>query len=260
MTARFPTPYAEVNDLLLQVKTGAQAILAGQFAGMYLYGSLALGDFDPQKSDIDFLIATAGEISPGQLQQLQAMHLQIASGSSRWAMELEGSYIPLKALRRWDPADARHPHIDRGGGNLQIEQHDSDWVIQRYSLREYGIVIEGPDIKTLIDPISPDDLRQAVLDLMWWWELQTQDTHRVETSAYQAYAVLSMCRILYTLQNGAILSKPQAARWAQRSLEPRWHPLIERALSWQPGCAMDRLDETLAFIRYTLDRSKAYRC
>jgi hypothetical protein len=253
-----PTPYSEVNDLLLHLKSEVQRILREHFVGMYLYGSLALGDFDPQKSDIDFLIVTANELPDELIQALKVMHLQIAAGSSKWMMELEGSYIPLHALRRYDPNSAFHPHIDRGGGDLEAEQHHSDWVVQRYSLREHGVVLAGPDIKTLIDPITPEDLRHAVLDLMWWWELQLKDTSRVEESGYQAYTILSMCRVLYTLQHGAILSKPEAARWAQRNLDEQWRALIESALTWQPDMVLDRLSETLDFIRYTIERSRQF--
>ncbi|HEX7976401.1 MAG TPA: aminoglycoside adenylyltransferase domain-containing protein [Anaerolineales bacterium] len=251
-----PTPYPDVNAILDQVLAGVQAILGDQFTGMVLYGSLALGDFDPLKSDIDFVVITSGELPGELLDELKTMHLQIASGSSKWAAELEGSYIPQQALRRYDPASAWHPHIDRGSGVLKVMQHHSDWIIQRYSLREYGVVLAGPDPKTLIDPIEPADLRQAVLDTRWWWEQQVQDTRQVASSGYQAYTILTMCRMLYTLEYGTIVSKPKAARWARQSLGGRWEVLIDRALDWQPGAPMDRLAETLDLIRFTLSRSQ----
>ena len=244
--------YDEIYQLLTDLRSEVQSILSEHFIGMYLYGSLALGNFDPLKSDVDFLIVTAGELTEEELRALQAMHLRIASGSSKWAKELECSYIPMEALRRYDPSAARHPHLDRGSGDLRVEQHDSDWVVQRYSLLNYGVRLAGPDLKPLIDPISPQELRQGVLDLIWWWEEQLKDTSRVEQSGYQAYAILSMCRILYTLEHGTIASKPVAARWAQRELGERWWGLIERALTWQPNEPMERLQETLEFIRYTI--------
>jgi hypothetical protein len=68
-----------------------------------------------------------------------------------------------------------------------------------------------------------------------------------------------MCRILYTLRHGAIVSKPAAARWAQEQLGERRAGLIERALRHrssgsEDGEPLDRLNETLDFIRYTLAR------
>jgi hypothetical protein len=114
------------------------------------------------------------------------------------------------------------------------------------------VVLAGPPPHTLLDPISSATLRQALLDLLWWWDLQLRDTSRLQRSAYRAYAILTMCRMRYTMQHGAIISKPAAARWAQDHLDPRWHGLIARALTWQPPQSLDTLQETLRFIRHTL--------
>ena len=74
------------------------------------------------------------------------------------------------ALRRFDPNDNLHPHLDRGNGEtLHMMRHESDWIIQRHILRERGIVVTGPDPQTLIDPVSPDELRQAVVDVLPLW-------------------------------------------------------------------------------------------
>jgi hypothetical protein len=68
---------------------------------------------------------------------------------------------------------------------------------------------------------------------------------------YQAYAVLTMCRALYALEFGEIISKPAAARWAQAALDPRWQGLIARALA---DGQLDDLAETLNLIRLSLRR------
>ena len=57
------------------------------------------------------------------------------------------------------------------------------------------------------------------------------DPTRLASRGYQSYIVLTLCRMLYTLQAGAVASKPAAARWAQAALGEPWAPLIERALA-----------------------------
>lgn len=251
-----PTPYPDVNAILHELLTGVQAILGDHFVGLYLHGSLASGDFNLHRSDIDFVVVTDDELPDEMLPALEAMHARMAAGDSPWGAELEGSYIPRKALRRYDPAQARHPHIERGG-RLRVEQHDSDWVIQRHILREHGVVVAGPAPHTLIDPIPPGELRRAVLDLFrGWWAPMLHDPTRLRHPGYQVYAALTMCRILYTLQHGIVVSKPVAARWAQETLSERWAALIERALAWRNGEPFEYLDETLDLIRYTLERSQ----
>jgi len=139
-------------------------------------------------------------------------------------------------------------------------RHDSDWVIQRYTLREHGITLSGPDPKALIDPVSPSDLRQAMLDIMWWPAQILEDPTRIEKRGYQSYIVLTMCRVLYTLQFGTVASKPVAAAWAQETLDPCWRSLIERAVEGrqhpQAEASLEDLSGTIDFITYTLERSR----
>jgi len=236
----FPTPRPGVNEILNLLLTNIKNILQDQFVGMYLFGSLANGDFD-EHSDIDVLVVTDTNISSDSFGALKEMHERIIKLDSPWAIQLEVSYIPQKALRRYDPTDNQHPHMDRGNSEvLHIMQHDSDWVIQRYVLRERGIVITGPDLTTLIDPVLPNDLRQAVIDVLPLWINPILDNpSEIKKRGYQSYCVLSLCRMLYTLQNKAILSKPAAAKWAIDVLDIRWKPLIERASIGRQNPGMD---------------------
>src|SRR5687767_10384547 len=97
------TPYPEVDALLRRLLDEVRATLGPHFVGMYLYGSLAAGDFSPESSDIDFLVVTDDDLPAGLFESLRAMHARVAAGGSKWATELDGSYIPRRALRRRDP-------------------------------------------------------------------------------------------------------------------------------------------------------------
>ncbi|MGQ9631818.1 MAG: aminoglycoside adenylyltransferase domain-containing protein [bacterium] len=258
MVAHFthPTPYPDVNAVLHILLSSVQTILGDRFIGMYLYGSLASDDFDPQRSDIDFVVVTADELPDEILLALEAMHSRITASGLKWATKLEGSYIPQRALRRYDPTDAPCPYINEG--SFRVGRQGSDWVIQRHIIREQGVVVAGPAPQTLIDPVQPNDLRRAVLGFLreWWSPMLHSPDPRLHGSEYQAYAVLTMCRALYTLQYGTVVSKSVAARWAREALGERWATLIERALSWQHDTQSDNMGETLDFIRYTLERSQ----
>ena len=160
VSAPGPTPYADVNAVLHGVLTGAQAVLGDQLLGLYLYGSLALGDFDPARSDIDFLVATDGDVPEDRAAALRALHARIAAGDAHWAHELEGHYVPRAALQHADPAvGIRHLRVDGPHGDLRVEAHGLDWVILRYVLREHGVVMAGPHPRTFLDPVGPTALR-----------------------------------------------------------------------------------------------------
>ena len=255
-----PTRYADVNSVLHRLLSSAKSILEGSFVGMYLYGSLALCDFAPNSSDIDFVIVTADRLPEEQFRALQAMHTSIAAGASKWATELDGSYIPQDAVRRYDPEYTLHPHIDRGSGRLSIEPHDSDWVINRYVLREHGVVVAGPASRSLIDLVPAGALRCAVREVLHgWWVPMLDDPSRLQDPGYRCYAVLTMCRTLYTLRTGTVVSKPVAARWAQEELDERWHPLIEQAIAWPGDAPPISLNETLGLIRCTSEHAQPSR-
>jgi hypothetical protein len=227
---------------------------------MYLFGSLANGDFD-RHSDIDILFVTDRAISKDAFQELFRIHERISTIDSPWAIQLEVSYIPKDALRRFDPSNNRHPHIDRGPGEkLHISQHDADWIIQRYILRERGITVTGPDLKTLIAPVSQADLRWAVSEILQNWFRQfLDDPAPLKSRGYQTYTVLTMCRTLYTWEHGEIVSKPAAAAWVKQNLDHEWTGLIERAWAGRQTPGLEALPEditaTLDFIRYTLEYS-----
>jgi hypothetical protein len=169
-----PTAYQPINLLLHKLSTEGQAVLGDAFFGLYLYGSLASGDFNLYRSDIDFLCITRGNLKDEQVAGLEEMHAYLSASGMPWVEKLEGVYMPLALLPR-----------------------------------------------------------------------------------YQAYAIVSMCRALYSLHFGALLSKPASAIWAVNALDPEWKPLIEEAIQWRPGQSLDKMKQTLRFIHFVIRRSQA---
>ena len=252
-----PTPYPDVNEALNRLLSDVQLALKNHFVGLYLYGSLASGDFDPGRSDVDFVIITDGNFPDGTVQALDAMHARIAASGLKWAAKLEGAYVPLNTLRRHAPDGRPCPTLNEG--RFYSATLGSDWVIQRHIIRECGIVVAGPEPRPLIDPVQPDDLRWAVQAILReWWAPMLTNPAWVRGREYQAFAVQTMCRALYTLEHGEIVSKPAAARWARARVGARWGTLIDQALAWPREPHPDSLTETLEFIRYTMERSQEY--
>lgn len=59
-----PTPYEDVNTLLGALLARIRSVLGINLVGVYLYGSLPSGDFDPDVSDIDLLAVKSIRINP----------------------------------------------------------------------------------------------------------------------------------------------------------------------------------------------------
>ena len=85
----------------------------------------------------------------------------------------------------------------------------------------------------------------------------------IDTIAWgQRYAVVTACRILYTLHTAEVTSKPGALKWALRTLEPRWRPLLaqvrdECGLGWDPDRPprAGEADAARAFVVYAVVRA-----
>src|SRR4051794_40559102 len=97
------TMLPSVNALLTQLLDGARGVLGDQFVGLYLYGSLSSGDFNPDSSDIDFVVVTAGPLPAATAAALEALHQRLWAEGAHWAAHLEGAYMPQSELRRYDP-------------------------------------------------------------------------------------------------------------------------------------------------------------
>jgi predicted nucleotidyltransferase len=52
--------------------------------GIYLHGSLATGDFNPQSSDIDFVVVLAEPVCDDLLSALAAMHGRLVASGLKW--------------------------------------------------------------------------------------------------------------------------------------------------------------------------------
>jgi predicted nucleotidyltransferase len=253
-SARLPDLPEEVQPVLTLLRERIQAVLGDQLVGLYLYGSLSSGDFDPASSDVDFVAVTEDAPPAETCERLRKMHARIATSGLPFATHLEGSYIPREAWRRYDPANARHPTIGVDWP-FQIGLHDANWIIERAIVRERGVVLAGPPPATLIDPVSPAQLRAAICQQMSdVWQTRIADDEWPRPRLYPALAVLTLCRALYTVERGAYCSKPVAAAWASERY-PTWRPTIAWALAHRAdhdNTTPAELADALAMLREAL--------
>ncbi|NIS83394.1 MAG: DUF4111 domain-containing protein [Anaerolineales bacterium] len=247
-----PTPYSEINRVLLDLHGRVIDILGASFIGMYLYGSLAVNDFNPSRSDIDFVVITDDHLAGSIVDALESMHRELFQGGNRWVKKLEGAYVPKAIIRRHVSDHPPVPMLNEG--KFYTASLGGDWVLQRKMLRNSNRAISGPLLYDLIDPVSPDDLKSAMLEVIdEWWEPMLDNPSRLQDPGYQPYAVLSMCRTLYTLTTGELVSKEKAASWAMESLASGFYALIDHALGWGEGDPIESIDRTTEFIKYVIE-------
>ena len=231
----------EAHDILDLLLHGIREALSDNLVGVYLRGSLATGDFDPITSDLDFLAITEHPVSDTEFVALIALHERLGKLPNRYGDQLEGAYIPRADVRRFQPRE-QHPTIYRGEP-LVWGEHRDNWVLERWVVREHGVTLLGPDPRTLIDPVTPDDLRSAVRTrLKDWadWANDPDDPEWLLHRGHKAYVVETMCRALYTLKHGELPTKPRAVAWALETLPEPWRSTVERSQAWRTDNTLDR--------------------
>jgi hypothetical protein len=258
------TPYADVNAALAELTAQIHMLLGAHCLGIYLSGSLALGDFDPKSSDIDLVIVTNGALTEDEVTALRALHSRFDAGDSPWAGKVEAVYVARAALCRPFPNPTAYPQVERERG-LFVDQLEDGWLSQCYIVREHGITLYGPDPKTIFDPVDADALRRTVarIALMWQREARNDPTwiEWLRVRSHQAFVTLTLCRLLYTLATGSVASKPAAARWAQSRLPARWAKLIESSPAGQYDRAMvldSEVEDTIALVEFTVEKFRLY--
>ena len=249
------TDYRDVDEVLHLLSTGLRSILGKKLVALYLTGSLSYGDFDYESSDIDFLAVLTRELTKGQFEKIKEMHDRIGREVPYWARRLEGSYIPRKWLGRIRRPLGIRPYVN--AGIVAMLPYGNEWLLNLYVLETCGITLVGQKPKELIPPIDIRDVREASKkNLLEEWEPKTRElqpfTHPdYDSSHLQAYAILTMCRILHRAELDTVASKRQASAWAKKTYQ-QCSSLIEAAENWKHGIELNRQEETRAFIRFVV--------
>lgn len=247
------TPYSAINGVLTEWVEGLKSLLGEKIVGLYLSGSLAYGDFVPERSDIDLQAIVRDPLTKDELGCVERLHREIERRSPEWAERIECSYVPLELMHELTPPATRRPWW--GFGTFYAEAPaGNEWIINHYLLSKHGIALEGPDFNELIPPIDIRDVRLAnARDLFQEWVPKADDKAWLSNSHYQSYLVLNLCRILHTVIHGEPGSKKVAGEWAKATY-PEWKDLIEKAEHWKYGEKMRQQADAVAFLRFAVDR------
>ena len=232
MTTGEPEAHALLPALMAEIVAALEP--EPQLLGLYLYGSLATGDFTPGVSDVDLLAVTDGPVTEEIIARLRIMHAEIEARFPHWRDRIEVIYVPRQAL-----ATFRTEFSDIGvispGEPLHIPSAGIDWLMNWHQVRHGGKVVTGPPAETFVPDTSVEEYVAAVRDHAAAFGEWMPD---MRTARQQSYAVLTLCRALYTVRHGHGTSKADAATWLAADM-PEYAPLLAQALRWREGAPVD---------------------
>lgn len=231
---------SDVHDFLNILLPKLQNTLGENLVGVYLRGSLALGDFNPSTSDLDLLTVTNLALSEEEFVQVADIHAQLARQEIPYGRQHENAYLPREALKHYRSGE-QHPTLYQGEA-LKWSEHQMNWVLERWTVREHGVTLVGPSPELLIDPITPTEIRDAVrVRLQDWviWVEKPSDPDWQLVRGHNAYVIETMCRVLCTLATTEVRSKPASVEWARQHLPEPWCDLVRRSQQWRGDPTID---------------------
>jgi len=237
---------------------------------VYLQGSIALGAYVVNSSDIDFIVITNRRLLEADAVVLTEIHSKIANGYKN--PELDGVYIIRRDLGRLNLGDEKYLNYNSGKLSCSSNFDPIIWWI----LKTKGIKIVGTEQTALDFDIHPKHLISYVNENMnsYW----AQRVEKMETSITELYnlpaediddeiewTVLGLLRQFYSLKEHDIISKLGAGEYALMHLTNEWHPIIKEAINIRKGEKMniftsdqERIDLMIRFSKYIIHYCKPH--
>ena len=246
------------QNILDEIVDESKMIFKEDLTGIYLHGSLAMGCFNPKKSDIDLMIVIKNNIT--DTQKLQFMNHVAELNKTAPEKGIELSIVKEEYCRKFlyptpfelhfsnahlqwfidDPADYIH----------KMNGTDKDLAAHFTIIKKYGVVLYGEEINDVFADVPRKDYIDSI-----WYDVEGAGEDILEDPVYM---ILNLCRAAAFLKNDLILSKKQGGEWALQNLSARYRTLISKALqSYMLGTEMD-LDhmEAQKFADYMLPMIK----
>lgn len=239
---------ALVADVVARMRT----VLGEKLLGLYAAGSLAIGDFDPARSDVDVVGVLSADVDAAEYDALARAYEAVELRHQAWRGRLEVRSASVATLN--DPAGGGEILSISPGEPFNRRVSDIRWQGDWYLVREKGIVLYGSPAAEVIAPISQEAFVASVRANVASWNEWIEEMRGRQGLAY---ALFALCRALRTVTHGDQLSKVGAARWAAGEL-PAWAGLIQRAITWRMGedgeASAAEVDETRRFVLETRER------
>ncbi|WP_107490313.1 nucleotidyltransferase domain-containing protein [Streptomyces sp. CB02959] len=170
---------------------------------LWAHGSLAGGDYQEGRSDLDLIAFLARPATPQEADDLAGLHRRLAATGGPAARSLHCAYLDGTA-----PDDPAHLHLAWAHEELM---HRQITPVTRRELHTFGRVLYGEDPAALLPPVTDDQLTAFVLaDLRGFWRPALGHPEYWLRDIWVDLGLLTLARATVTLRNGTLISKRRA--------------------------------------------------
>jgi hypothetical protein len=214
----------EIRPMLEAYLQAFHAQFPDLLQGFYLHGSIALGAFQPEWSDIDATTIVIRPFSESEFKSLENLHSELIVTYDKFLLEI--TYLLAEDLGKESHPPRPNYHDNKlGMGNF--EANDVTWWI----LKHKAIVVYGEALD------FPVDWERLILRMRentnTYWRSFTTNPYRILWlfSDYGIqWVVLGTLRQYYSFCEGDITSKVGAGQYGLQ-LFPQWQRIIREALN-----------------------------
>lgn len=226
--------------------------------GVYIYNSVALGTFDEIKSDIDFITVINKEFTQGEIEAVGSIHKKL-NERFKFAKKMEGMYIKLNDIGKLNPE--MQPYVYFADKKLRVGYYDVNYVTW-WSLKNYGIGMKSPKVSKLNINVSWDNVvKNMDYNLNYYWKNKLDSKLIFLSDCWIEFSVLTLCRIMYTLDKGDITSKVNAADEVIEELPKSFQLIVKEAVRIRKFSGkkslykfrINRMIEARNFIKYVIN-------
>jgi hypothetical protein len=206
--------------------------LPDNLTGFYLHGSLMMDCFNPNISDIDFLVVVDKKLTVPQKQEIIKFLQDIDQGQ----FSPEMSIITLESLKNLvypSPFELHYSHTTRnaytsGQVSWEKERFDTDLVAHYMAVRERGICFFEKPVNAVFPEIPKEMFMASIVQDLHWINQE------IKTLPF-THVILNPCRALAYINEGKFMSKKEGGEWALQHLPLKYSTMIEQALAAYSG-------------------------
>ena len=180
----------------------AEAGEAAPLAALWAHGSLALGDYQPGRSDLDLIALVETAPAPRQQDDLQRVH-QALHDQVPIAEKLHCTYV---ARGEW--ADTGQDHLTWAHGEMFARPVTP---VTRRELHLGGLVLLGPAPSAVVPPVTDQELADSIrADLRDNWYPATERADVWRQDIWVDVGLTTFARATVTLRDGRLITKRDA--------------------------------------------------
>lgn len=241
-----------VKTIINELKMDLIETFLTKITAIYIHGSIVTENFRAKSSDIDYLVLLSNELDEIEVETLKEIHRSLVSKHGHWGKKLEGSYVLRSEVLNENPP--LKPRLYYNDMFLRYEVYGLEWIFEQYILKNYGVAIYETDSKVFFKEISPDTIKEASMNLlMREWLPKIKNTDYNWTNEYLVYGVLSVCRLIYSIETGSIKSKLDSASYVS-SIYDEYAEVIKKSSDWNNGDDFEYKEDTRNFIAKVIRR------